>query len=98
MNNAKKLLCTLIAGTTLVAAAPVFADAYHDRGYDHNRREARYHDYDRRSVHDHRQVVIVQRPYVVEQPVYYSQPAPMQNIGIGAMIGAVIGGIIDSQQ
>ena len=38
---------------------------------------------------------IVQRPYIVEQPVYYGAPAP--NSGIGAMIGAAIGGIIDNR-
>ena len=100
MNTTKKLICTLIAGTALVAAAPVFADSYHDRGYEHNRREVRYHDYDHRGYRDYdrRHVVVVQRPYIVEQPVYYSQPAPMQNVGIGAMIGAAIGGIYDSRQ
>jgi hypothetical protein len=98
MNTTKKLICTLIAGTALVAAAPVFADSYHDRGYDHDRREARYHDYDRHSYRDYdrRHVVVVQRPYIVERPVYYSQPAP--NLGIGALIGAAIGGIYDSRQ
>ncbi len=40
----------------------------------------------------------VQRPYYVEQPAYYGQPAPMAAIGMGALIGAVIGGIIDSQR
>jgi len=30
--------------------------------------------------------------------VYYSEPAPMANIGLGAMIGAAIGGYIDSRQ
>jgi hypothetical protein len=39
----------------------------------------------------------VERPYVIQQPVYYSQP-PMANYGMGAMIGAAIGGYIDNQQ
>ncbi len=100
MNITKKLICTLIAGTTLLAAAPVFADSFRDRGYEHHRHAARFHDYDRRGYRDfdRRHVVVVQRPYIVEQPVYYSQPAPLQNVGMGAMIGAVIGGIYDSRQ
>ena len=120
MNTTKKLICSLIAGTALVAAAPVFADSYHDRGYEHNRHSVYARDYDRhayrgydrhayrgydRHYYDRRHFVVerpyvVQRPYIVEQPVYYSQPysQPAQNYGIGAMIGAAIGGIYDSRQ
>ena len=114
MNITKKLICILTAGAALGASAPVFADAFHNRGYDHNRHSAQYRGYDRHGhrdfdrhgyrSHDRRHVVvvqrplIVQRPYIIEQPVYYSQPAPMANIGMGAIIGAAIGGIIDSQQ
>jgi hypothetical protein len=99
MNNTKKLLCTLISGATLIAAAPVFADSYHDSGYDHHRYEGHYRDYGRHEYrgYDHRPVVVVQRPYVVERPVYYSQPAPVQNYGIGAIVGAAIGSIYDSR-
>ena len=39
----------------------------------------------------------VQRPVIVEQPVYYSQPVQI-NPGMGAMIGAAIGTIIDYRQ
>ena len=108
MNNTKKLICTLIAGATLGAAAPVFADSFRDRGYDHDRHSAQFRDYDRHGYRDHdrygyrdydrHHVVVVQRPYIVEQPVYYSQPAPMANMGVGAMIGAAIGTIIDNRQ
>ena len=56
-----------------------------------------------RQQQDPRVVVVerpyaVQRPYIVERPVYYSEPAPAYNQGIGAMIGAAIGSIYDSQQ
>jgi hypothetical protein len=104
----KKLICTLIAGTAFVAAAPVFADSYHDRGYGHDRHSAQFRDYDRHGYRDHdryayrefdrRHVVVVERPYVVAQPVYYAQPAPMPSYGVGAMIGAAIGGYIDNRQ
>ena len=104
MNTTKKLICILTAGATLGAAAPVFADSWHDRGYERNRYS--YRDYDRHGYrnHDRNRVVVVQRPYVVERayivvrPVYYSEPAPAANIGIAAMIGAAIGGYIDSRQ
>lgn len=108
MNTTKKLICILTAGAALGAAAPVFADSFHNRGYDHNRHSAQYRDFDRHGyrefdrrvyrIHDRRHVVVVQRPYIIEQPVYYSQPAPMANVGVGAIIGAAIGGIYDSRQ
>ncbi len=79
------------------------------RGYDrhgfreHDRYGYRGHDRYGYRGHDRRHVVVerpyfVQRPYIIEQPVYYSQPAPTANYGIGAMIGAAIGGIIDYRQ
>ena len=98
----RTLICILVAGTTLGAAAPVFADSRHER--------YRARDYDRHSYYDRshyrphvreierRRVVVVERPYIVERqaPVYYPEPAP--SMGLGAMIGAVIGGIYDRQQ
>jgi len=114
MNTTKRLICILTAGAALGAAAPVFADSFHGRGYDHNRHSAQFLDFDRHGyrAHDRRayrnyyrrhvtvvqRSYIVQRPYIIEQPVYYSQPAPMANMGLGAMIGATIGTIIDSRQ
>ena len=104
MNTTKKLICILVAGTSLGAAAPVFADSWHGRDrdrysyYDHrDRRDNRHYG---RDFHD-RRVVVVQRPYVVERPVpvYYSEPAPQPSIGLGAMIGAAIGTILyDNRQ
>jgi len=108
MNATKTLICILTAGAALGAAAPVFADSEHYRGHDRDR--GRYSYYDR---HDHRNynrgynrdynrdfnrrhVVVVQRPYIVEQPVYYPEPAA--NLGVGAILGAAIGGYIDSRQ
>ena len=108
MNTTKKLICILTAGAALGAAAPVFADAFHNRGHDYYRHGAKFRDFDRYGYRAHdryayrhyarRPVVVVQRPYIIEQPVYYSQPAPAANIGMGALIGAAIGGIYDSQQ
>ena len=114
MNTTKRLICILTAGAALGAAAPVFADSFHNRGYDRNRHSAQFRDFDRHGFRGHdrrwyrdrgrRPVVvmqrpyIVQRPYIIEQPVYYSQPAPLPNVGMGAMIGAAIGGIYDSRQ
>ena len=68
---------------------------------DHDRHAYRDHDRHAYRGYDHRRVVVerpyyVQRPYIVEQPVYYSAPAP--NYGLGAMIGAAVGGYIDSQR
>lgn len=104
MNTTKKLICILAAGATLGAAAPVFADSRHDRGYEYNRHSYRGHDRHGYRDYDRHRVVVVQRPYVVERayiverPVYYSEPAPAANIGIAAMIGAAIGGYIDSRR
>ncbi len=103
MNTTKKLICILTAGAALGAAAPVFADSFHGRGYDHNRHSAQYRDFDRHVYRDYdrRHFVAVQRPYfaqrpyIIERPVYYSQPMPMANMGPGAMIGAAVGTIID---
>src|SRR3954463_9626759 len=103
MNITKKLISTLVAGAALGLAAPVFADSYHhDRGY-----ERHYDRYDRPVYRDHYgyrgyapRPVVIERPYsarrhvIVGQPVYYNQPAPM--MGVGAMIGAAIGTIIDN--
>ena len=104
MNLSKKLISTLVAGVTLGLAAPVFAEKGHyDRGYNH-RGDYRdhYSHYDRRDFRGHdRHVVVVQRPYEVSrpyvfaQPMYYPEPAP--SMGLGAMIGAAIGGIIDNR-
>ena len=102
MNLTKKLICTLAAGATLGVAAPVFAEPWHNRGYEHRDHYSHYDNrYDHRFYrgYDHRRI-IVERPYVVQQPYYVQQPmyAPAQNYGIGAAIGAAIGGYIDSQR
>ena len=102
MNTTKKLICILTAGAALGTAAPVFADSFHDRGYDHYRHGVQYRDHDRRMYREHdrhrfvamQRPYLVRRPYIIEQPVYYTQPA---NIGMGALIGATIGGIIDNR-
>jgi len=114
MNTTKKLICILTASAALGAAAPVFADSFHNRGHDRGRHSAQFRDFDRHGfrAHDRRwnrdydrrrlvvveRPVIVARPYIIEQPVYYSQPAPVANVGVGAIIGAAIGGIYDSRQ
>ena len=105
MNATKKLICMLTAGTTLAVAAPAFADSWRDRDHDSYRDHERYSHYDRHAWRAHerdfdrRHVVMVQRPIVVERPVYYAEPAPMAyGIGPAAIIGAVIGGYIDSQR
>ena len=103
MKTTKKLIFTLLAGATLGLASPVFADSYrHDRGYDHG------HHFDRHAYRGHYayrgyapRPVIVERPYYVQRPViveqpYYAQPAA--NLGLGAIIGAAIGTIIDNQR
>jgi len=105
MNATKKLICILTAGTTLVLAAPVFADSGRDREHDYNREHRQYSNYDRRDYRDYnrgydrRHLVEVQRPIIVERPVYYAEPVPMaNNIGSAAIIGAAIGGYIDNRQ
>ena len=106
MSTSKKLICTLATGAALFAAAPVFADSWHgrDRDYDRYSRFDR-HDRHERFEHRHyvrefepRRVVVVERPVVIERQVQVYEPAPAANIGVGAMIGAVIGGIYDSRQ
>lgn len=99
MNISKKLICILAAGATLGVAAPAFAEPWHDRGYEHREH---YRDYDRHGYygHDRRHVMVVERPYVVQRPYVVAQPVyyPAPNYGIGAAIGAAIGGYIDSQR
>ncbi len=109
MNAMKKLFCLLTAGATLAVAAPAFADSWRDRDHDNYRDHQRYSRYDRHVYRPYhrdfgRRVVVVQRPVfverpvVVERPVYY-EPAPVtNNIGPAAIIGAAIGGYIDSRQ
>ena len=106
MNATMKLICILTAGATLVVAAPVFADSWRDREYDYNRDHRQRSNYDRHGYrahnrdYDRRHLVVVQRPIIVERPVYYPEPAPVANNNIGgaAMIGAAIGGYIDNRQ
>jgi hypothetical protein len=112
MNLTKKLICILVAGTALGAAAPSFADSWHGRGHDYDR-YSRYERFDRHDRFDHRfdyrgpryyrrdldrRVVVVERPYVVERAVPYYEPAPQQNLSLGGLIGGAIGTIIDQQQ
>jgi hypothetical protein len=114
MNATKTLICILTTGAMLGATAPVFADSGRYRGHDQDR--GRYSSYDRHD-HRHynrgfspgyyrdyyrRPVVVVRRPYIVEQPAYYAPayyavPAPVAVFGPGAIIGAVIGGYIDNR-
>ncbi len=110
----KRLIYVLAAGAALAAAAPVFADSGRERGYDYGRDQRSYRMEERRDWREHerrddwrgyargydrRQFVVVRRPIMVAPPVYYVQPAPMRDvIGPAALIGAVIGGYIDSRQ
>jgi len=65
---------------------------FYNRGY--NRHDNRYYN----RGYDRRHVVVVQRPVFVGRPAYYSAPAPVvYGIGPGAVLGAVIGGIIDNR-
>ena len=104
MTVTKKLICILAAGAALGVAAPAFADPGRDRGYDHNRDQRQYGNYDRHGYRDNdrgynrRNFVVVQRPLVLERPVYYAQPSPIAYIGAAALIGAVIGGYIDHRR
>jgi len=104
MSTTKKLVCILAAGATLAVAAPVFADSGRERAYDYNRDHRHFGNYDRHGNRDHyrhydrRHLVVVQRPVILERPVYYAEPAPVvNNIGAAAIVGAAIGGYIDSR-
>ena len=71
-----------------------FRDHHEYRGYAHRPVIVE------RPYYAHRPVIVerpyyVQRQVIVEQP-YYAQPA--QNLGLGAIIGAALGGIFDNQQ
>lgn len=84
MNTTKKLICILTAGAALGAAAPVFADSFHNRGFDRGRHSAQFRDFDRHGFRDHdrrwyrdrgrRPVVVVQRPYIVERSYVVQRP------------------------
>lgn len=119
MNATKTLICILTTGAMLGATAPVFADSGRYRGHDQDR--GRYSSYDRHDHRNYnrdfnrgyyrdynrRPVMVVRRPYIVQQPAYYapayyapayySAPAPVAVLGAGAVIGAVIGGYIDNR-
>jgi hypothetical protein len=102
MNISKKLICILAAGTALGAAAPAFADSWHGRDHDRYSRYDRYdHRYDHRGPRFQgrdRVVVVERRPYIVERPMPYYEPAPQQNLSLGGLIGAAIGTVIDQQR
>jgi len=52
MNTTKKLICILTASAALGAAAPVFADSFHNRGHDRIRHSAQFRDFDRHGRRD----------------------------------------------
>ena len=71
----------------------------------HDRHGYRYYsNYDRHDYryynrgYNRRHFVVAPRPVFVGRPVYYAEPAPVvYGIGPGAVLGAVIGGIIDNR-
>jgi hypothetical protein len=110
MNTTKNIICMLATAASLCAAAPVFADSWHGRGYESHDRYRSYNTHEMRG-HERfgyrhevgRRVVVIERPYVVQQrayvvqpPVYYNNP-PLINYGPAAVLGAAIGGYIDQQ-
>lgn len=105
----KKLTLAALAGTSLLAAAPAFADNYRGDRRDYNRgshfqkravvvqHRAPYYA-QRRVVVQRRMVVqrpvVVHRAAVVRQPVVvYRQHSPHEVLG-GLILGAVIGAAI----
>ena len=81
MNTTKNIICMLATAATLCAAAPVFADSWHGRGYESHDRYRSYNTHERRG-HERfgyrhevgRRVVVIERPYVVQQRAYVVQP------------------------
>jgi len=78
MNLTKKVICILISGATLGAAAPAFADRGHEsdradrgRGWDHRGHERVV------EVERYRHYAPPRPVYYQAPPVYYSQPAPV---------------------
>lgn len=98
MSRSRQVIFTLVAGTALFAAAPAFADGWHGYYRDHGRHLHHERFVHRHHVHDFepRRVVVVERPVVIERPVPVYEPASAP--GIGAVLGAVIGGIYDSRR
>lgn len=99
----KKLTLAALAGTSLLAAAPAFADNYRGDRRDYNRGS---HFQKRAVVVQHRapyyaqrrvvvrRPVVVQRAAVVRQPVVvYRQHSSHEVLG-GLILGAVIGAAI----
>lgn len=84
MNNAKKLICIVIAGATLGTAAPVFADSFRGRGYERSHHSTQFRDHGRHGHRDHdryayrdfgrRPVVVVERPYIVQRSYVVQRP------------------------
>ena len=109
MKTTRTLICILAAGATLGAAAPVFADSWHGRGYErheyrgHDRYAYRdhhyaYRDYGRRNVVVVERPYVVQRSYVVQPPVFYSPPVMSYGPGPATLLGAAIGTFIDNER
>lgn len=78
MNNTKKFIFSLLAGATLLTAAPAFADRYDhdrfdrherfDRSYDHGRHYEHFRGHDRFAYRGYEY-----RPVIVERPYYYAR-------------------------
>jgi len=98
-----RIAVAAIAGATLLAAAPAYADSYkrHHGHRSHDRvvvvhKPAPYYGYGQRRVVVQRPMV-VQRPVVVQQQpvVVYRQAGSAEVLG-GMIFGAVLGAVIAS--
>lgn len=111
MNTIRKILCILVSGTALGAAAPAFAD----RGHGHDRARGHVYERDRGNHYGHhdrhyRRFRHAAPPVYYEPRVVYTAPqviytdpdvvyAPAPGLGavVGAVAGAIVGGAIGSR-
>lgn len=111
MNATKSLICALAAVATLIAAAPVFADAGRDRERDAYRGQRSYSNYDRPEYrgrftgydrHEYRgrfRDFDRRYPLVVRRPMIVERPmyyAEPAPMAYGIGPGAIIGAAIGS--
>lgn len=103
--NMKKISLATLAGTVLLAAAPVYADNYRgDRHYQRGERQIHHRDrFQRRVVVVQHQApyrlqrrVVVQRPVMVQRPVVVYRDHSRHDVLGGLIVGAVLGAVIAS--
>jgi hypothetical protein len=98
--TSKRLLIASLAGATLAASAPAFADGWHGRSRSHYAPAPRHVVVQHRYYAPPPRVAFHQRPVVVYRPapVHYAQPAFGATVSgdaaLGVLVGAALGAFV----